>query len=335
MEVGTPTPAAPAQPVAPVVDTPAETSASVAAVEKQDFGAFRQAEKAERAGKPLQAVAVAPTEDEPPAGTAPVERQPSKRQQATNDAIRLAVDHATADLAAENAALRAKVAPAPAEPAKPVPVTLPEYKRLMALPDFPKLADYDSLEEHSAAVSLFALDQRDAQRAGKDADAKAVEAITKTITGFQEQIATAGGKAFMDSLSPEVGALRPVEALHANGEAAKVGPLNVLTSEIVKSAHAPQLLKHFSDHPEDLDRIAACRNVAEVYTEYGKVLARVDTPASASVVPKTLTSAPPPPTTFGTARSAAPADASSAAVQSGDFRAFRASERAKAQAQRA
>lgn len=311
--------------------------ATIAATNDNNFGAFKEARRAEQAGKPLPNVPVkaeAEASAPPPAPTSPEvgektaeptpeARELSKRQQKQNDAIREAVDRATADLRAENERLKAAQKPA-SEPAKPPTPDQPEYKRIVAMPNAPKLADFDSVEEHAAAMALFVDDQREQARAAKEATERATSEVTKTIETFQGQITQAGGKAFLDKLIPEVQQLQPVEALHARGAGDQVGPLNVLTSAIVKSARAPQLLQYFSDHPDALDTVKACATVGDVYRALGTVEAKLDAPSPAAPAPKTITSASQPVTTLSTARSAAPADAEHAAIEQNDFRAFKA-----------
>lgn len=323
---------------APPDSTPTTISASEAAVEKQSFADFRDAERAKETGKPLPPVeqSFEDLENKPPVISTDG-RSISKRQEKQNEAIREAVARATAEKDTEIARLRAAVPPPAAAPVTTsTAAAVPEWKRIAALPNAPKLSDtnpdgtavYATLEEFNAAQNWFIDDVRQQQRQAQTAEAKAVESVTQTITGYQGRIAEAGGKPFLDALIPEVQQLRPIESLIANGEPQRnIGPRNVLTSEIIKSASAPQLLKHFSDHPDELKEFDGLKNSTEVLIAFGKVLAKVDAPTQQAAL-KTVTSASPPPTTLSTARSAAPADAVAAAVNRNDFRAFRDAERA-------
>lgn len=307
-------------------ETATTQTASHAAVVADDFGAFRAAERAEARGTPQPDVPVPPPA-EPVATEPPPEpaRTLSKRQQEQNERVRLAVERATADLRAENERLKAT---APKEtPAPPAPKPAP-YKAYLELPGAPKLADFESLEEHSAAMAVFIADQRLAEReavraAEADARAAGAEAV-KTLETYQGQIAAAGGTAFLDQLTPEVQQLRPVEALQARGETA-IGPLNVLTSEIIKSAIAPQLLQHFSDHPEELRRFETLPHPAAVYRELGKLERALEPPSPSSASYAT----PPKPPRILEPRPAAAADPVRAALDRNDFRAFRAAERVR------
>lgn len=326
---------------APTTDTtPTPEPATVAATKARDFGAFKEARRAERAGTPLPAVE---TEAKPatPSAETPESRQLSKRQQDANERTRLAVERATADMKAELDRLKAEVSQRSAAPkadTPPAPST-PEYKRILALPDAPKLTDFDgpdALAEHTAAVALFVAQHVETERSQREsahrAATQAHQDAEKTITTFQGHIQKAGGKVFLDSLSPEVGALRPVEALEAHGQQAQVGPLNVLTSEIIKSDNPTKLLKHLSDHPDELARFAALRTPAAVLKEFGKLAALVDAPTPAAAPTKLVSSAPAPVRQVET-RNAAPRNPEIDAVTRRDFGAYRAARMAARVAQ--
>jgi hypothetical protein len=190
-----PAPAAPAQPAAPA--TPTTQSAPDAAVATGNTSAYREARRAERLGRPLDPVPVAkaePQKAEPAPdvkldSAAPAQPEPkpiSKRQEATNDAIRRAAEAATAQLRDENARLQAELAKhRPAEPAAPAqPATdTPAWKRYAAMPDAPKLEEFDSVPEFSAAMSLFIQDTRESERAEQVQHSQALETRSKSSTG--------------------------------------------------------------------------------------------------------------------------------------------------------
>jgi hypothetical protein len=87
---------------------------------------------------------------------------------------------------------------------------------------------------------------------------------------------------------------------------------------------APQLMRHFSDHPEDLQRLSRLAP-RELLREMGKLEATIEKPASApappAAPPKTVTDAPAPPPTLGS-RPAVPNDDAEGAVARGDFKAY-------------
>lgn len=143
------------------------------------------------------------------------------------------------------------------------------------------------------------------------------------FNGYKQQIDAyvAANPDFLTSLNERVATLQPAE-LVPSGQ--RVGPLNVLASEIVDSPVAAQLLAHFSANPAELDRFAAMRSPAEIARALGRVEAKLDSSsAPPQPVVKTTTSAPPPPTTLGR-KPSVPGDEVTEAVMTGDFAKFKA-----------
>lgn len=346
-----------AQPTEPV-----KVPATVAAVEARDFGKFREASLAQRAGKPLPDVE-RPTEtkngDSTEAGRAlnANQRRRAREQQRINEQIRAGVEAATKAKDEEIAALRAKAESAPkvaaTAPVVEEPPTVetppekktPEYKRYAAMADAPKVAEFDSLDEHAAAMALFIADKRDAERAESTKTKTAADERTARLLErdkkYCERIAPDGDLSFVNSLHPDVKALVPVESLpqkfDAQGRivpAAPVTALNFLASKIVESEHAKALLQHFTDEPKELGRFAALPTPDAVLVEFGRLVGRLDTPKAPTPRPKLVSDASPPVTQVGT-RNAAPSDPVLDAVKKRNFRAFREAQRAKEQAKRA
>jgi hypothetical protein len=267
-----PTPAAPAQPTAP--DT---VSASIDAVNRRDFDAFDRAELGKRTGAPLADVPVSPVDAgadpaSPPVGESETgtTRTLSKRQQQTNDAIRQAVDRATqADkdrIAALERQLAERPAPpaaraaAPAEPAAPPAPKTAEYKRYQAMPDAPKVEDFDSLIDHSAAMAVFIADKRYDERAAQESQTQSrTEREHQRVTGFLKQVTEAkADPEFVAAVTPEVAArfktLKPFASLN-DGEVG--GPRNFIAEQIYDSPSVKSVLLHFAQHPDELDRLEA------------------------------------------------------------------------------
>lgn len=241
-------PVAPA-PLAPV-ETPVTIAPDVAAANTGDVQGFLDARAAQRTGKPLPAVEAPETPAAPAAPTL------SKRQQDANERTREAVALATADIRAENARLKAQLdAPRAVPPAPPAPAPTeqaePEFKRYLALPGAPKLADFDSVEEHAIAAALFinrAVASETQSRASQDELTAAQHARVETFIGRLNETKAADPE-FVNKLTPDVKALKPFNAL-APGEPS--GPRNVIAEKIYDSPVAPALLLHFSQHPEAL-----------------------------------------------------------------------------------
>lgn len=340
--------AAPAQPEAPPT-----ISATRDAANRGDFVAFQDADSAARQGAPLEKVEAEPIEAEPVQPGAPTPeppRQPSKRQQELNDRIREGVERGTAAVRAEVDKLRAQLdarpAPptpsTPARPAEPEATPQEEWRRITAMADAPKLANFDSVEEHSAAMSVFVTRTLAKEQAQEHQQRAEHEQITQAegarVDAFSTRLrdTAAADPTFATKLTPEVRALKPFSAL-ANGEAS--GPRNVIAEQVFDSPVSPQVLLHFSAHPEALTAletmpaaIAAMppslrtrAHVQHIVKEFAKLEARFEQApsaetASAVAVPSPISSAPPPPPTLS--KASASNDPKASALARGDVDTF-------------
>lgn len=348
-------PPAPAQAVAPTI------SATMDAAHKGSFDAFDKADVAQRQGKPLAEVAVAPAapvaapvadpvDPAVPVEPAPPSRRAAKLQQETNDRIRVAVDLATADLQAENARLKAAAAPrrvAPIAPVVPPEPKTPEWKRLADLPGAPKLADFESVEEHTAATAFFiAKTLRDEERTAgerqqQDADRTRTQQEQDTRNRAHWTAAAAADPELSSKLPAEVMAATPIRFFAPDGHGGLVDPISgqpatfahVIADVAYESAHPSDLLKHIHAHPEERAQIAhlPC-------DQWKPALLRLDgrlggtappptaLPVPAAIVsppapgPSPITAAPPPPPTLSKAGSTT--DPKAAALARGDFATF-------------
>jgi hypothetical protein len=357
----TPDPVAPALPA-----TPTTISAERAAANKGDFSALNNAHLAARRGTPLarvevkaEAPAKAPEPPEAPAAPAPPAL--SKRQQETNDRVREAAERATATLREENARLKVQLAahqpapaPVPAAPAAPE-TKVAEWKRFAQMPDAPKLADFDSVEEHTAAMALFIADTRHEEHTAADRQRTETDELTAAqrarVGRFVEQLdaSKAADPEFVTKLTPEVKALKPFGAL-APGELG--GPRNIIAEQVYDSPIAPAVLLHFSQHPEALvaletppPHIAALppalrvkAHIQWIVREFGKLEGSLESASPAASTdrpaqPSTITAAPPPPDTV--TRAGSTTDPKASALKRGDFDAFNRLELAERAAKRA
>ncbi len=337
---------------------PVKVPATVAATVSRDFGAFREASQAKQAGKPLPEVELPKetvTGDPTEAGRAvnAKQRRREREQQRINEQIRSGVEAATKAKDDEIAALKAKpaaehvAAPVAAakveEPAKPIEPAVPAYKRIMGLPDAPKIEEFDgpnALGEYQAAVTLFVQNTLDQEKQhGEQVKSHAQKLIARDDS-YRERVAPKGDMTFLKSLHPKVidPSFRPVESLKRDAQgniSEPYGPLNILASKVVESEQAKPLLQHLSDHPEEMDRFAKLGTPDAVLIEFGRLVASLDPPKEETAPrPKLVTDASRPVTQF-TARNAAPSDPVMKAVKDRDFRAFRAARLARDAAKRA
>lgn len=307
-----------------------------------DTGAYLESRRAELRGEaPAPAPASEPAPAADPAPAAAPDRKVSKRQEQINT-----YERTIAELNQRIARLETQpreVPPAPA-PAEVKPVTQAAYKRFLALPDAPKLNDFDSIEEHSAAMALFIADKRAEERASDQARQAETDSLTtaqrERADGFATRIkeAVTADPEFWEGISPEVQQLRPLNALKP-GEAA--GPHNLVAEELLSSPVAPQLMRHFSEHPDDLSRITAMpeafaklpasqraiEHARWIVREIGKLESTLATPAAPPPAPLKLTSDNPPPAPRLGSKPNVPANETDAALARKDTGAYLAARR--------
>ena len=334
----------------PAPSAPAPTSAAESAISKGDVASYREARRAERAGKPLaydaktspDAPTVAPDASAaPPApdgATQTPERKLSNRQQQINNYERTIAEQ-NIRLAQLERMVGQGGAARPAEPQAPAATqpTQAEYEQIMAMPGYPKMADFDTLERFNAAATHFTwsvLNQRAQMQAAQQQALHAEQGAHKAlITNFMQSIETAQKEdpKFFESLSDEVKAIKPLHAV-ARGEAATA--VNVLGSEVFASPHAAKLLRHFSDHPDVLRSVVQVpahlaqlpqelmipRHKAWIARQVGMLEAQLAAPPVAPT--PTPATVPAPPQTIGR-RPGGAANPMEDAVKRGDMRAFK------------
>lgn len=340
------TPAAPAPPIDTPADPPETPALSPAhqAVADNDFLRFEAvARETKRTGAAPTTTVPAAAKGEPPA--APVTDPPhieapptvSKRQQAINDRVRDAVNKATADLAAENAALKARLTPAASAPpvARPDPASPATLADTLSRPDLahPPLPEGEfytrfpdaSLGDYSAYRAQYTVNQAELTRQ-RDAHLQQDRQAQHTrVLSFSKRYADATAADPALAAKVEAAGLLTIETREkVLAEGRLAGPLNAFASEIVGSEVAPQILAHLAEHPELVSQIAACDSRGAVIKLFGRIEARFDAatpPAASPPPPKTITDAPAPPVALGS-RPAAPGDPIRAAVERNDFGAY-------------
>lgn len=145
--------------------------------------------------------------------------------------------------------------------------------------------------------------------------------LTKHVESFRKHFTD--DPTLASQIAPAVRELTPSSLLPRG---VRPNGMSEIAERFLKSPVGLPLMRHFSNHPEDLQRFAAY-GPDEFYMELGvleRELKAASAQAPAPAVPPTkhTTSAPPPPTTLG-ARPAEPADPIQAALRRGDFATYR------------
>jgi hypothetical protein len=351
-------PTAPASPAAPTQTI----SAARAASDKGDFAAFEEATLAERRGTPLARVAAtpatptAPPTSEPPAAPAPPAQEPaqppaadravSKRQQQINNYERKIAEQDQRIRALEASLTRPappeRQPPAPAQPSQAQPTQtwqdsvrrpdlsqpmLGEEQFFQRFPDAP----YSAYARYAVRYEDHAERAQAQQSSEQEQLTTAQHARVEKFVGQLDQ-ARASDPEFVNKLTPEVRNLKPFAAL-APGEAS--GPLNVVAEQVFDSPIAPQVLLHFSQHSDALQRLAtmppeiaamppaqrARAHIQWIVKEFGKIEAALEQPAvaaePAAAAPSPISAAPPPAPILS--RVGTSTDPQAAAFARGDF----------------
>lgn len=313
---------------------PTTISAAVDAASRDDFSAFDAAESAKARGETVARVEVKP---DAPVTPAEPERTLSKRQEAANDRTRAAVEQATADLRAENARLKAltEAAPRREEPAAPPAQKTPEWKRYMAMPEAPKLAEFDSVEEHAIAAALFITDIRDQERQadarGRETDAQRAKFLDDSGQQYADRLIKAkeADPDIVSKIDPQILHALPASALPA-GQAPKLA--NLIADTGLFSEDPAGLYAYLSANPDELRRIGALPTAQHAQRALAQLDGRlsagrvpttpaaVSSPAASAARPSTITAAPPPVQT--PAKTGVTTNPMASALANDDFAAF-------------
>jgi hypothetical protein len=347
---------------------PASVSAERAAAETGDFGAFDRAAVARKQGKalpdvarPAAAPAQPPTEGE--AAETPADagtRTVSRRQQAINDYERRIAEQEQRIRALETRPRPSPPSGQPADPATPPTAQSPaetakqRVARYLALPEAPKVEDFDTYPEYTAAQTLFLNDRLQAEQAAI-ADQRAHqqqqhERLIARDQAFRERLtaAKAADPAFVEQLSDEAKNLGGIDYARRSG--VTPGPVHIIGELLYDSPQAVPFLRYISADPQALAQLVALpeaiarmppqwrakAHIDHLVTEFRRLEGRLAYEASLAAhdaarddeaPPSTVSAAPPPPPTLTKAgRSADPARS---ALERGDFAAYDAAEMAR------
>lgn len=334
-------PIAPAVPAQPAPET---VTASSAALDRDDFAAFDHADTAARRGNPSPAVAAPPVAAAPaPQTTTPEVPAPvpglSKRQQQINE-----YERRIAEQEQRIRALEARTAPPPAAPPVADPKKDPEWKRFRTMPDAPKLDEFESVEDHAAAMALFVADKRHEERAAADrqrADGeKSLGALHTKIDAYAERMksAIAADPDLQAKIAPEILAAHPISAYPRNAAGQPVDPgtgqpvrltfANAIAEVAFHSEHPAALYTHLTADTADAQRIASlppAEAMQALIRLDGRLSASAPTPSTpaalvASPALSTVSNAPPPAPILTKPNTVA--DPKRAALERDDFAAF-------------
>jgi hypothetical protein len=179
----------------------------------------------------------------------------------------------------------------------------------------PQQSDFETYEDYVKATANYvarkaAAEHYEKQRAEAERRYMAhayQEKIESSISGFTERLNTAAraelgntatpqavrewGESFMSRIAPEVAQLEPSFNLPPGQ---RVGPQNVIADELISSEHAPALMLHFTEHRDDLQRIASLRTPRDIAREMAKLEARLDAATTATSPKPQVSKANPP-----------------------------------------
>lgn len=325
---------------------PEGLSESSRALSRGDFAAFRQSRRTERAADagvtlPTPSGTTAP---EPQAPTEPAEPAPQATadqpdptpekpkhkgaDERIKELLRQRYEEREARLRMEGEleALRRQLSgqptpetkPAASSPARVMDRPAPQDDPEPRLEDFeadpakypdPYTAYVRAVGRWEARQEFNARQQAEQQRVQRE---RAQAAIAETVQRYQSSV----DAEFMATLRPEVTNLVPSFMPDSQHQPPA---LTAIADEALRSSDPRAFLTYLNDHPDELQQMARMLPV-QLFKALGRIEASL-TAKPAPVAPAT-TAAPPPPTTLGT-RPADPGSPVDAAMNRGDFAAYR------------
>lgn len=203
-----------------------------------------------------------------------------------------------------------------------------EAAKFRAMPDAPKIEDFESYDDWAIEMASFVADKkleaREARSQQETAQRQEAQRFTEKATKASERFNSYLEKnpAAKERISPDLLAIVPISQLKP-GEA--VGAHNFIAEQIFESDFTGELADHFSTDAgvKDFQRLLRLTPDA-ILREIGRLEARFESgtkDSSSTRSPKTISTTPDPPETFGK-RPSAPADRLESALAAGDFSAY-------------
>lgn len=162
--------------------------------------------------------------------------------------------------------------------------------------DAPKLDDYDSYEKFVRASARYEARQELAEQEKKGAqefhEKKRWEAIGKVEKGFYELVSKAAKEdpAFANKTVELAKVMRATWHLDPNEP---VRTSHLIVDEIFSSEHAPALLLHFSEHPDEFQRLTLL-HPQQMVREVGRIEGRFSAAPTATAPRNEISKANPP-----------------------------------------
>lgn len=319
---------------------------------------YREARRAERAGKPLADQPAAPAAakpDDQAASTDASQKPASEAGKPKGEKLKARL----VELDAENAALTERLRTRKAlreelagyeltpkagakDPASPAAGTLAETvqrpdTRQPMLTDAAFFAKHPEagLGDYSLYVSRYDRAVEALEGRKQNQQAQQFEALQKRHDSFAERLnaAIAADEKFSESVTPEVFGLVPIAT--ARGKGLDVTVDNFIAEEIIDSEIGPKLMLHLSANPADLQTLRESKDPDDLKRRVGRLEGRLGSgePTPQPKPKKVVSDAPLPGTTLGR-KPAASTDGLVSAVNGDNFSAFRAEKQARALAAR-
>lgn len=288
------------EPVAPA--TPAATASTAPAADDIEVSEPSAPHGRDQRGR-FRGVAVDPKpeaeDDEPAAVEAkPETAEPKKAKPREDPNARISQAIARqreAERRAEAAERRAaELEAARQQPPAEAPKPVPDRERYMAMPNAPKEEDYERYSDYTADLSIFIADQRYAEkeqaRQQTAAQRAAEQARIEVNTAFISRIEAAEPN-FLESVSQDVLDIPTFDSLQPDEP---VTAWHVIGEELRRSEHVVGLMRFFTQHPDELQRLATLpprdltRSLAILETRIGAA------PAGPAQAPRVSSQAKPP-----------------------------------------
>lgn len=142
--------------------------------------------------------------------------------------------------------------------------------------DFDEYKDFVKAQARWGAREVMREQAAEAQARHRESQIKAAQ--SERVSGYQRQIEEAGGKSFVDSLSPAV--------LNINPD----GPLGVA---IMESEMAPQIMQYLDQHPEEIRALSGLHPI-RAFREIGRIEGKLAGVAVTANAPRAVSKAKPP-----------------------------------------